>query len=618
MILYKNSAIEFRNDVDGNLISERIEDEYFRKMGRKASPGERMAWNNSMHFMETIVRKSRIPDDCGVLVEYNIPSTSKRIDFVLTGHDENDSRNFLIVELKQWTEAEATDKDGLVLTYLNSGLHETTHPAYQAYSYKKYLRDMNEAVWQGDINAVSCAYLHNYKRKKDEPLLREQYKKITEDTPLFFNSDAEKLESFVQRHVGKGKGMEILYEVENGKIRPSKKLVEYVSDIYRGNPVYTLLDEQKVACSNILSIAGKKRKGKATVIVDGAPGTGKSVVAMNAFVSLLEMHLNVRFVAPNSAFRESMVDTLGKSKADTKKKIGYLFSGSSSYINAKTDEFDALVCDEAHRLKKKGAYMYKGESQVEDIVRASRVSVFFVDDFQAIRPDDEGKVSRIEEVAMKYGSEVFKVRLDSQFRCSGTDGYINWVTHTLQIADTGNYGGWDKDAFDFRLFDDPMALYAAVCRLNGEGFKARLLAGYAWPWTQEKDGNADAQVDDVTIEEYGFHMPWNSRLKREEWATDPSTINQVGCVHTSQGLEFDYAGVIIGNDLRYDPVTGKLYADFKNYYDVPGKKGLKNDNETLTSYVKNIYRVLLTRGMKGCYVFCRDKGMKEYLRSRLG
>ena len=616
MILYKNSAIEFRNDVDDSSITDRIEEEYSRKMGRKASSGERMAWNNSMRFMETIVRKSQIPDDCGILVEYSIPSTSKRIDFVIAGHDESDSRNFLIIELKQWTEAEATGKDGLVLTYLNNGLHETTHPAYQAYSYKKYLKDMNVAVYKGDINAISCAYLHNYKKKKDEPLLREQYRKIIEDSPVFFNSDTERLERFVKKYVGKGKGLQILYEVENGKIHPSKKFIEYVSDIFRGNPVYTLLDEQKVAYSNILSIAARE-KGKATVIVDGGPGTGKSVVAMNAFISLLQKNLNVRFVAPNSAFRECLVDTLAKHKVETKSRIKKLFSGSSVFVEAGLDDFDVIVCDEAHRLKKKGARWYSGESQIEDIVRVARVSVFFVDDFQAIRPDDEGKAARIEQVAAGYGSEVYKVRLESQFRCSGANGYINWVTHILQIADTGNYDGWEEGAFDFKLFDDPNELYAAVCRLNGEGFKARLLAGYAWPWTPEKEGNHNAEVEDVSIEEYGFRMPWNSRSCRESWATDPSMSNQVGCIHTSQGLEFDYVGVLIGNDLRYDPVKGLLYADYSNYHDTSGKKGLKGDNDTLTSYVKNIYRVLMTRGMRGCYVFCRDSSLKEYIKSRL-
>ena len=617
MVIYKNNSGGFKDDVDNNVIEEEIEKEYTLKMGRRAGEGEKRAWNNSMKFMETIVRKSGVPDDCGIMVEYNIPSTSKRIDFVIAGEDKSNEQNFVIIELKQWESAKATDKEGLVRTFINTGIHETIHPSYQAYSYKKYLRDMNSAVYEGDIQAVSCAYLHNYRKQENEPLLEEQYKKIVEDTPVFFKSDAEKLEDFVKRYVGRGNGMEILYEIENGRIIPSKKFVEYVAEIFKGNPVYTLLDEQMVAYSNIIHIASKAQT-KTTMIVNGGPGTGKSVVAMNAFVELLKEGKNVRFVAPNAAFRESMIDTLGRQKAETKKRLKALFSGSSGFADSRENEFDVLICDEAHRLKGKGAYMYKGTSQVEDIVKAAKVSVFFIDDRQAIRPEDEGSTKRIKEVCRKYGSDLETVELKAQFRCSGAEGYVNWVDHALQISDTANYDGWDEGTFDFRIFDDPNEMYAEILRIDDSGLKARMLAGYAWPWTSEKNGNDDAQVKDVVIPKWDFSMPWNSRKARETWACSKEARDQIGCVHTCQGLEFDYVGVIIGNDMKYDPETMEIYADYENYYDAPGKKGLKNQQARLTEYIKNIYRILMTRGMKGCYVCCIDDNLREYLKERAG
>ncbi|XCP86146.1 DUF2075 domain-containing protein [Roseburia hominis] len=615
MILYRSSAAEFCDEVERNLIVDQIEAAYVKGMGRRAGDGERRAWNNSMRFMETIVRKSAIPDDCGILIEYNIPSTSKRIDFVITGHDKNNASNFLIIELKQWETAEATEKEALVRTFLHNGIRETTHPAYQAYSYKKYLSDMNSAVYEGDIKVISCAYLHNYQKKEPEPLLQAQYREIVEDTPVFFSSDVEKLEEFIGRYVNKGRGMEILYAIENGKTAPSKKFVEYVAEIFEGNPVYTLLDEQKIAYSNIVDIALKART-KTAIIINGGPGTGKSVVAMNAFVTLLEKRVNVRFVAPNASFREGMVDTLGKKSSATKKRLKALFSGSAGFVHSYTDEFDVLICDEAHRLKKKGAFMYSGESQVEDLVKAAKVSVFFVDDNQMIRPDDEGSVERIKEVCEKYHADIQMVKLKAQFRCSGAEGYLNWVDHTLQIEDTANYDGWDDGAFDFRIFDDPNQLLREINRKNEEGFKARMLAGFAWPWTDAKSGNDNAQKEDVTIPECNFSMPWNSRKDQYSWATDESKRNQIGCIHTSQGLEFDYVGVIIGNDLKFDPDRRELYASFEDYRDSAGKKGLKNQPDKLTAYVKNIYRVLMSRGMKGCYIYCRDKNLEAYFRER--
>ncbi|MDD5936048.1 MAG: DUF2075 domain-containing protein [Clostridiales bacterium] len=616
MILYRNNTADFIDEVERNIIGEQIASAYLKGMGRRASDGERRAWNNSMRFMETIVRKSNIPDDCGILIEYNIPSTSKRVDFVITGQDQDNSSNFLIIELKQWESAEATDKEDIVKTFLNNGVRETIHPAYQAYSYKKYLSDMNSAVYEGDVRAISCAYLHNYQKKNPEPLLQEQYKEIVKDTPVFFSSDAEKLEDFVARYVGKGNGLGILYEIENGKIAPSKKFVDYVADVFEGNPVYTLLDEQKVAYSSIVDIA-LKTKTKTAIIVNGGPGTGKSVVAMNAFVTLLEKRLNVRFVAPNASFRECMVDTLGKQSSANKKRLKALFSGSGSYVNSYTDEFDTLICDEAHRLKKKGAFMYSGESQVEDIVKAARVSVFFVDDNQMIRPDDEGSVARIKEVCEKHNADVVEVKLVAQFRCSGAEGYLNWVDHTLQIQDTGNYDGWDEGTYDFKVFDDPNEMFIEVCKRNDAGFKARMLAGFAWTWSDAKSGNDNAQKEDVTIPECNFSMPWNSRKDQYTWATDEDKRNQIGCIHTSQGLEFDYVGVIIGNDLRFDENSHTIYASFDDYYDTAGKKGLKNQQARLTAYVKRIYKVLMSRGMKGCYVYCRDEKLREYLKERM-
>mgnify|MGYP003489117489 CR=1 FL=1 len=615
MILYRSNTAGFIDEVDRNVIVDQIDTAYIKGMGRRAGDGERRAWNNSMRFMETIVRKSEIPDDCGILIEYNIPTTSKRIDFVITGHDENDSSNFLIIELKQWESAESTDKEALVRTYLNNGIRETTHPAYQAYSYKKYFSDMNSAVYEGDIRAVSCAYLHNYQKKNPEPLLQEQYKEIVEDTPVFFSSDAEKLEDFVKRYVGKGKGLEILFKIENGKIAPSKKFVDYVADVFEGNPVYTLLDEQKVAYSDIVDIS-LKTKNKTAIIVNGGPGTGKSVVAMNAFVTLLEKRLNVRFVAPNASFRECMVDTLGKQSSATKKRLKALFSGSGSFVHSYENEFDVLICDEAHRLKKKGAFMYSGESQVEDVIKASRVSVFFVDDNQMIRPDDEGSVARIKEVCAKNNVDVEEVKLIAQFRCSGAEGYLNWVDHTLQIQDTGNYDGWDEGAYDFKIFDDPNEMYVEICKRNDDGFKARMLAGFAWSWTDVKSGNDDAQKNDVTIPECDFSMPWNSRKDQYTWATDENKKNQIGCIHTSQGLEFDYVGVIIGNDLRFDEENHTVYASFDDYRDTAGRKGMKTQADRLSAYVKRIYKVLMSRGMKGCYVYSRDEKLREYLKER--
>lgn len=616
MILYKNTASAFCNAVDDNHIVDDLENAFLTQVGHGVSPNEKNSWNNSLQFMERVIRKSAIPADSGILLEYNIPATSKRIDVVVSGHDEKERKNFVIIELKQWSEAEATDMDFLVRTYVGGGKRVLPHPAYQAYSYKQFLRDMNTAVADSTLNPYSCAYLHNYHKQTPEPLLEEQYAPIYEDTPLFFASDTKKLEKYLAERVGKGQGMEILDDIDSGKVRPSKKFIEYVADMLDGNPVYTLLDEQQVAYATILSYAIKAAK-RTTIIVNGGPGTGKSVVAMNAFVALLKKGKNIRFVAPNAAFRLAMVDTLGKGRRNSKKRLNELFMGSSAFAAAAPLSYDAILVDEAHRLKAKGAYMYKGEGQVEDIIRSSMVNIFFIDDHQRIRLEDEGSVALIKAMAQKYGSEVHEVKLEAQFRCAGAEGFLNWVEHTLQIRDTANFDGWDKETFEFQIMDSPLALEKYIQEKNQQHWKARMLAGYAWHWSTAKEGNPDAEIPDVCIPEFNFARPWNSRKNSTNWAIDPNMQNQVGCVHPSQGLEFDYVGVIIGKDLIYNPETYAIEAVYKNYCDATGKKGLKNKPEELTKLIKNIYRILLSRGMRGCAVYCCDKNLQEYLKSRL-
>ncbi len=616
MIVYKNNAAGFRTDVDDNRIVREIEAVYSTKLGRRAIDAERRSWNNSLRFMETVLRKSQVPDDCGVLIEYNIPSTSKRIDFIVSGRDKDDNANFVIVELKQWEKARATNKEAIVTSYVGGGVREVAHPSYQSYSYKKYLSDMNEAIYTKNIYPYSCSYLHNYVRNNPEPLTSTQYHDIIDDTPIFFSDDAANLEKFIGRYVGKGNGLDILYDIETGRIKPSKKFVEYVLDMFEGNEVFTLLDEQKVAYENIISYATSAER-KTTIIVNGEPGTGKSVVAMNAFAALLKKEKNLKFVAPNASFKYAMVEMLANDRRYSKKRLGVLFSGSGSFYQALEDEFDVLVVDEAHRLKKKGAYQYKGENQIEDVIKASKVNVFFIDDNQRIRPEDVGTVNNIKEAAVKFGSDVVEVELEAQFRCAGAEGFLNWLNHNLHIEDTANYDGWDGDAFEFKIMDTPQMLYDEIRAKHMKGFKARMLAGFAWPWTSEKSGNPNAEIPDVEMPEHGFSMPWNSRTDQYSWAIDNEKVGQIGCVHTSQGLEFDYVGVIVGNDLQYNPDTMQIFASYKDYYDRVGKGGLKDKPEELTSLIKHIYKILMTRGMKGCYIFCRDKNLREHLKSRL-
>lgn len=616
MIIYQNDAGGFKASVDRNTIVGEIEENFVGRFGSKPSTSERRAWTNSLGFMERLVRVSEVPDDCGVLIEYNLPGTSLRIDFVLTGEDREHIKNAFIVELKQWEDAEKTSKPGIVRTILGSGWHDSSHPSYQAWSYRQFLSDMNEGVENEGIQLDSCAYLHNFPKAKSKELLDACYAEVLEKSPIFFKEDMEALSSRIQLRVSGGKGKAISTTLDWGPFRPGKKLIEHVSKLISGNEEFVLLDEQKVAFENILE-AAQAGEGKKVIIVKGGPGTGKSVVAINAVGRLLKAKLNLKFIAPNQAFREVVKHTLAKGKELARSRLDTLFSGGGAFVTSKVDQYDALVVDEAHRLKKKGAYMYRGENQVEDIVRASKTSIFFIDDLQQVRPEDVGSVAEIERVAKKFGAQTREFELASQFRCAGAAGFIQWAEHTLQIRTTANFDGWDSQQFEFKIYDDPNEMHARVIDLNKQGFKARLLAGYAWNWTSAGDGNRDGDVADVRIPEFKFALPWNARSDSTLWAVSKDGVGQVGCIHTSQGLEFDYAAIIIGNDLKFDTESKQVVADGEEYKDAMGRRGIRNDPGKLGYFIKNIYKVLLSRGMKGCFVFIRDRALRQHFVERL-
>lgn len=614
MFLYKNTLAGFREDVDTNMIAGLVELSFERELGRRVSPNEKRSWANSLSYMERVVRRADLDPTCGLLIEYVMPATSQRIDFFISGHDDQGNKNFVIVELKQWESAEETEKDGIVKTFVGGGVRETTHPSYQANSYRLYLEDYNENIGSKNLSAHSCAYLHNYVQQSPEPLLADAYSSYTEASPIYFKDDQGKLEAFLKKYVSKGNGEEILYEVENGRIRPSKKLIDHVSEMFKGNKDFVLLDEQKVAFETAKQVA-LTNKAKAVVIIKGGPGTGKSVISMNLLTSLLKKETNTIFVAPNASFRDVLMHKLAQGNG--KGRIQALFKGSGSFLDIEQNTFDTVVVDEAHRLKNSGAYMYKGENQVEDIVKAARTSIFFVDDNQVIRPDDIGSIAEVRRVAAQEGASVYEIELHAQFRCSGAQGYMNWLDDVLHIRETANFDGWYKHKFEYKIFDDPRELIAEIKKKAEGGKTARVVAGYAWDWSSEKEGNADAGCNDIVIPEYDFSMPWNSRRIGTTWAIDLDGVNQAGCIHTSQGLEFDYVGVIVGKDLQYNPETMEFFTDWKEYKDKNGKKGLKDDPKRLNKLVRNIYKVLMSRGMKGCYVYFADPEVKKYFESRL-
>ncbi|ANU11981.1 ATP/GTP-binding protein [Planococcus antarcticus DSM 14505] len=611
MIIYNESSSKFINHVLEDRIESVLLEKVQEKMNHSVSASEIRSWTNSLPQMAKILRDADLKEGTHVLLEYKLPSTEKRIDFLITGEDKSGKQNAVIVELKQWQKSQLAEGDGIVRTFLGGRERETVHPSYQSLSYKRYLENFNEALYEDtSISVSSCAYLHNYiPNKLAEPLLNERYTSYVEQSPIYFQFDDLLLRKRINDAVSEGKGTEIARKIEEGRIRPSKKLVEAVNSLFEGNEEFILLDEQKVAYEKVLSIYNDmdlEIDQKHTILIKGGPGTGKSVIGLNLMNFLLGEEATIEYITPNQSFREILRKKLiGRSGFV---EIRSLFKGSASYVETPENYYDVLVCDEAHRLKNQGHMKRKieGENQATQIIRSSRVSVFFIDDEQVISNKDIGRFNLLKEEAEKQNSTVHVVELDSQFRCAGSGNYLEWLDNVLY--DRKQDIQLDGD-FDFQVVDSPHELYEKVVKEKG----GRLLAGYAWEWnTKRVDGELSK---DVVVEVHDFAMPWNDPA-RIDWAIHPEGSEQIGCIHTVQGLEMEYVGVIIGNDLTYNPETQSIEVKRENFKDKgarPAKPKGKYEVDLLDQLVRNTYKTLMTRGMKGCYVYCVDKDLEKGL-----
>jgi uncharacterized protein len=614
MIVYSASRAEFTEDVLSNRIERRILDSFALRLGRRTSSAEVAAWRNSMQYMNNVLTTAAIPDDASVAIEYQVPLTSKRVDFILAGRDDSRTETAVIVELKQWTDVAETGKDAIVETFVGGARREVTHPSYQAWTYASLIRDFNVEVQEGQIEVQPCAYLHNCAHPS--PVMSPSYAEHMARAPLFLREDVEKLSEFLKRYVKYGDTSRTLYRIEHGRLRPSKNLADHLVSLLNGNREFEMIDDQKVVYETALQLADRASGGgKEVLLVEGGPGTGKSVVAINLLVELTRRQFVTHYVSRNSAPRAVYERMLSGSL--TRTHITNLFKGSGTYMETAPNTMDVLIVDEAHRLNEKsGFYQNQGENQIKEIIQTAKCSVFFLDQDQRVTLRDIGDREEIRRWAAAAGARLTELTLESQFRCNGSDGYLSWVNNTLQIQETASptLAGTN---YDFRVFDSPNDLRTRIVELNKQSNKARMVAGYCWDWK----GKKNPEIEDVTIPEHGFSMRWNLDSDGSLWLIASDSVSEIGCIHTCQGLELDYIGVIIGPDfiVRDGQVVTDAAKRSSQDRSVRGYRSMfRNDPQRAKvlgdRIIKNTYRTLMTRGQKGCYVFCVDKETNEYFK----
>lgn len=293
MELYSGHIKEFTQETLQNQIVSKLKTAFFDYLGFNPSESEERSWRSSLWAINNIFTFAGFKDH-GIFLEYQLPLSSKRLDCMICGRDEEGKDNAVIIELKQWEKCDISNSEKVV-TWVGGGNREVLHPSVQVGQYKTYLKENHTVFYEANpISLNACSYLHNYIIKNNDPIISSQFNDTLEKFPLFSSNDVNNLSDYLKERLDLGNGMAVLKRVQKSKYGPSKKLLQQISKIIKENERYTLLDNQLVAFDKVMNLVryGLKNKKKSMVIIKGGPGTGKSVIAINLLAELSKMGLN--------------------------------------------------------------------------------------------------------------------------------------------------------------------------------------------------------------------------------------------------------------------------------------------------------------------------------------
>lgn len=548
----------------------------------------------------------------GVMLEYHLPLSGKRIDVLLTGRDAVGVPTALVLELKQWSKVDL--EDDLATNVVMQGA-EHAHPSEQAQAYARYLLSYHEAFSQGAIQAASAAYCHNLSPGSAGALRDPRFEPLLQRSPLFCGGEEDALRDTVVHFVGGGDGLTVLEKLSSGRFMPSQQVINSLHDVLEGNREWVLLDEQREAYNAVLDEIRRshRHEGHSVVIVRGAPGTGKTVIAVQLLASCLQRKWSAAHATGGKAFTTVMRSTF--------KGADDLFIWNMHVRNAAYKGLDLLLVDEAHRVRETSDVRWTPKleraqrSQTRELIDAANVTVFLLDENQFVRPDEVGSTATILEEARAVGARVKQFDLSAQFRCGGSTEYVDWVDWLLGFRDA-RPAPWG-DRFDLHLVHDPRDLDAYMAEAAEDGHTARLIAGFCWPWSDPKPDDSLA----LDVEIGTWRRPWNRKASTKKrykpadhpytlWATTDEGLGQLGCIYSAQGFEFDRVGLIWGHDLvRRD---GSWVAQKAHSHDrmVRGAKEMQR-------LVRNAYRVLMTRGIKGARLLILDDETRDFVQRAL-
>lgn len=654
-VLYQAPQSQFISEVERNLVSQKMR-HTAEQAGIHSAENEIASWENNAPHIARLLTQCGAKDSY-VTFEFLVPFSRKRIDCMIYGTGEDNSENVIHIELKQWSNKTVgiADSDGNftaddaanrqpdevifnVEAFTGHANRIVAHPSQQVKGYQGYLSNFIEVFSNHEVSLTGLAYCYNYTKNdtnKPTVLFDSKYATLLSQYPTYAQDQFDELTAKLTGLLKNGEGLSIFNKVIQSPIRPSKKLLNEVKTMVENGDTSTfaLIDDQIVARNMILDkIRPFIKNGefqKSVIIVNGGPGTGKTVIALHLLAELAKQTNNGQGL--NVQYATKSASLLGGVKSKVRPATRILFQNVTSYVPAVTDEnaVDVLLIDEAHRIGRTSNSQYTPAarrtnlSQIDTIIRATKICVFFIDEKQAIRGAEIGNTNMIREAAARYGAKVEECTLTSQFRCNGSDNYMDWLEQVLYNRPVTSK--FKLSDFNLQILDSPQEMYDRLVEQdNVPGQTARIMAGFCWKWSDTLDENGDL-IKDVEIGD--FKMPWETHrnftrtprgyVKWYEWAYKPEGIKQVGCIYTAQGFEFDYAGVIIGPDLIYNTETHKIETVKSATRDPMLRNAPNEATMTYDDYVRNIYRVLMSRGMKGCFLYICDENLRHYMKQLL-
>lgn len=617
--LIRRSAASLAALASTSSMSEFMFAEMLHDLGARPSPAEARSWDRSIPVLARDLVEAGL-GSVEVLLEHKLPLSSRRVDAVLAGrHPATGAASYVIVELKQWSGAELYEEDPRLVLIDGYGHHPLLHPLDQVRGYCEYLIDFTPVLQDSKETVAGAAYLHNATEHGVAAL--RQLAETTHGRLFTGERRGDFIEFLRSRLSAEAPGAPYADAFLSARVAPSRQLLSVAAAEIRDREQFILLDEQQLAFNLVLHATETARAAdaKTVIIITGGPGTGKSVIALSLLGELARRGRTVLHATGSRSFTMTLRKVAGKGSGRTQR----LFKYFNNFMDAERNGLEVLILDEAHRIRETSVDRYTkaqfrtGRPQLDELISAARVPVFLLDEHQVVRPGELGTVADIEAHARGLGLTVQKISLDDQFRCGGSEAYMYWV-HRLMGLISGGPLPWTGDPdFTVQVAGTPQEMEHLLQLKRDADYGARMSAGFCWPWS---DPRADGSlVPDVVIGDWS--RPWNLRGDRAVggappsalWATDPAGFGQVGCIYTAQGFEYDWNGVILGPDLVWR--NGGWVAVRAANKDPNLRSRSSIPDHDFDRLVRNVYKVLLTRGMIGTVIYSTDAETRAMLRS---